>query len=235
MKRFEEILSILSSVLLGLLVTDFDKVKCSVGQYIYDDSALLKGLASPSCDTPLARAVTFLLIAMFLRNIHGAARYDELAIGHRLPTLERRVVGRVLTFAFSLAALFLGPFLAGHIFAWHPSLTRSLPEFGFSLFLPFVVYALWDLLLFLFADDSRDGNRVNEEVIVRWVKIDAIAFAFGIVVFFWDVDQRLHGAQITKEGIAITFLIVAGFVICADYLWNHRFYFPAAENHRRPS
>lgn len=213
MKKFHDVLRILSSVLLGALVREFDDLVSSLQQLFAKESLNIS-------DEKFARATAIVLLVLFVRNIHSSSRYDEVAGNGFSPGYERNYFGRVLTFCLALAGLFLGPSLVGHHLAKH---TAGISEatFGTILFLPYVIYAFWDLLLWIF-QTSWNGSCL-EKVAYRWIVLDCIGLLIVLAFVYAIVWSRSSG---NTEFTAMCFLIVSAVLIVGDYYLNRDFYFP---------
>ena len=218
MRKLGDILSILSSILLGNLIRETDILTESLQhlfqkQHLFYAPGIVSGLTS------------IFLVASFMRNIHGSVCYETFASKTNLKSsLDASVRGRMVVFFLALGALFLGPASAEHHLAHHPT---SGGGFGFFtvLFLPFGVYYFWDLLLWLFPPDPE--NQEFERIVYRWVVIDGFillfVLTFGIVSIYWKSVNRPFDYETT----CLSFVVLAAATIVAVYSWNREFYFPA--------
>ncbi len=226
MKRFGDVLRILSSVLVGAIIKDFDKLRDGLSRWLGDGSTTWWRSA--------AWWTGAMLIALFVRNIHGSVQYDDWTAktGFR-SSMEKGTGGRALVFAFSIVGLFLGPFLPSHLFAYDFATPNPVPEVGWAigvLFLSPAVYFLWDVMLF--SGRSRgfgDGPQMHElhELLLRWCKIDlvAVGFSFFPLMYFYLTAKPWH---LSPSTVGHDFILVAILIIVSDYAWNHSLYFPPA-------
>jgi hypothetical protein len=226
MRKFDDVLRIISSILLGALIRDIDDLRKSLGLFIINSS---RGSIEPHDKDYLTLAISIVLVATFLRNIHGSARYDEL-IARRgyTPNLERRVGGRMWFFALGVAGLFLGPFFAGHQLAHHLAPEDWVGWPTFCLFFSFGIYLLWNMSLWL--SDPDDGDASNgpavDVIVERWLKIDAVGILVIIVMFGYSLYLRAGGHRLSAALMALTFIVFGIVVTLADYVANREFYFP---------
>lgn len=231
MKRFEDVLRIISGILLGALVRDFDDLR---GNF----TGLFATTAPHFADTFVAQLTTILLICVFLRNIHGSVRYDDAVEGSDFQTaLEKNHFGRFVEFSFALAALFCGPSLVGHYIAHHavvrdPTGKEALKvllsgeQFAFLLFFPFAIYFVWDVLLWVGSDAKCDGSNEMERVAYNWILMDCLGLACVLAIGYVELYQRGRGGHFNFEVWALTFSLVASAIVFGDYFLNRSFYFP---------
>ncbi len=231
MRKFEDILRILSSILLGTLIRDFDSMSKNLKMYFEQRPHSL--YVDEVADT-----TTVVLIALFFRNIHGSARYDSFCeeTGY-YPLFERNRIGRSATFALTLLALFFGPAHAGHRIATHLRMDQSVRMMALYLFLPLLVYAVWDVLLW--CSDTGRKNRSDklhmQDVIDHWVKIDALGLLIVILMGLCWLYLKLSEAAFPSELMAVFFILCAVSAISADYITNVDFYFPAKKKKSKPN
>jgi hypothetical protein len=228
-KRFEDILRLISGVLLGTLVRDFDTLRMNLAD--------LFSVTKPHFDVvAIGRATTVVLIAAFLRNIHGSAQYDQATEDMKVrPEFERTHRGRIFTFLFSLAALFGGPALIGHVVANHSVAKSSNTQltvmpllsgewFFVLMFFPFGVYIVWDALLWIWGEDTQET--AIGPVLENWIWIDCLGLFVFIGFIGFELYQRGKGIPFNYELAALAYLAISSFIILADYCTNRSFYFP---------
>jgi hypothetical protein len=233
LKRFDDILRVISGVLLGVLVRDFDNLS---GGF----ESLYRQEPRHFFDEAVAGATAFLVAIAFLRNIHGSARYDDFlkeqdkALQKQNKELslasESTYFGRTTAFALALASLFFGPFWVNHEIANHASRTSTKEFFTVILFFPFLIFAIWDFRLwFLEDDESQDWRRTLAEITHKWVRIDAIAILILLSYAALNLYLRTKGIIVqgneNTELSSVVFLLTVSFMIVADYLVNKTFYF----------
>jgi hypothetical protein len=222
--------SMLSSILLGLIVQDFDALRRNFAWLF------LQSETSIAADF-VARVTAIAVIAMFLRNIHGAVRYDEL-LGKKtvLPSLDASTIGRVFSFACAVAALFLGPSLIGHMIIHHagqdvidPATHRPVPLgahwYTLTLFFPFACFLVWDLMIWLLGTEKDKSTLMFEKTTLYWIKIDVSGLLAALILGAFALWRRLQH-PFNYEFMAFSFLVIAAGIVVADYWLNREFYFP---------
>ncbi len=221
MRRLDDVLRILASVLIGVLCRDFRALECGVRTAI---------------DAPTGRStLSFLTVAVFLalcvRNVHGSAAYDEWAETMRfVPPHERRVLGRMATFTFSLVGLFVAPFAVDYCLKF-----SQLAVVGVVLLasLPWLPYVPWNLALWLGSWSRRKGHSEMRVLSTHWLRVDAAGFLVLSILWIVHVYLAVNGQQLSRAWICRAFVGTGVFTIAADYLSNLRFYFPRASYERR--
>jgi hypothetical protein len=225
MKRFEDVLRVLSSILLGSLIRDFDSLDKHLKTYL-ESHGTGTYLNEPGM---VATAVSFVLILTLLRNIHGSARYDDYVEDVKYkPSFETRLRGRVGSFILAIAALFASP-IVGHHIAHHLNPSYSQPVVAILLFFPFLIYSCWDILLCFADPEAPNGSRQRSirEVAVTWLKIDMIGVVGVMLIGLWALYLRGCGQDLPTDFLGLGFTGLATVMIGADYLLNAHFYFPA--------
>ena len=240
MKKFGDLLRLLSSILLGFAVREFDQMYKSIDSFLRRDPYF-------AYFDWLPRLLAILVFALFIRNIHSSARYDEwLEENGYTPDFERSTLGRFVVMLMYVAGLFLGPFYTVHVFAEHADefagiktqaiagmyvpFTPLLALFV-ALFLPVFVYVFWDVLLWLSRPPSR---RVKVEpplpiLAHRWLMMDAIT----ILVFLTLLGHSLYlygkkpSESPSRVEVALTGAVLVVFILVWDYGKNRDFYFPS--------
>lgn len=233
MKRFDDILRVISGVLLGVLVRDFDTL---VGGF----ASLYRQEHRHFFDDSVAGATAFLVAIAFLRNIHGSARYDDFLKeqdealkkqGQELSLAsESTYAGRMTAFGLTLASLFFGPFWVSHEIANHASRASTKEFFTVILFFPFLVFAIWDFRLWFLEDDGAQGWKGTLTAITyKWVCIDCIAIFLLLSYAALNLYLRSKGVIVqgneNTEFSSLAFLLIVSFMIATDYLVNRTFYF----------
>ena len=225
MRRFENILRILSSVLLGTLVRDFDSLSGGIKNFFLSHNSSFFSPYAPK----IATFTAIVLIGVYLRNIHASACYDDFieARGYVLK-IDRRLRWRITSFGLGLLSLFGAP-VAGHIIAHHLPDRGSRAWLTWCLFLPFAVYFIWDIILYL-ADpepSSENAHLEIEEISRKWLRIDAAGLFLVAILLIYNLYLEGYKQVLPTEVIAAAFILIAVGTIFADYLWNNRLYFPA--------
>lgn len=228
MRRFEDILRILSSVLLGTLVRDFELLSDGLKNYFLSHNSPFFSIYAENTAT----VTSIVLIAVYLRNIHASARYDEfIEREEHVLKIDRKLRWRVGSFLLALISLFGAP-VAGHILAHH------LPDKGdilwiiIPLFLPLAVYLVWDFALWLSDPEpsSEEAHREVEQIAWKWLFIDAVGLALVTILLIGNLAlEGLEGYKqsLPPEVVAGGFVLIAIVIVLSDYLWNHRLYFPS--------
>jgi hypothetical protein len=221
MRRFGDILRLLSSLVLGLMVRDVDNIVDGFNAFYS---------THPKQGDFLAGSTAVLLIGVFFRNIHGSSVYDEWYTRRKmrpLPSFERYRLGKFLTLLLLLGTLFVAPALTAHYFVHH---LRDLTTLGVFvlLFMSFALYLAWNLLLWLPEDKYSDVGHVPEiaDIALNWLRIDmgsAILVAFLGLYWVYNHDRQL---PMPKTLVGCCFCCVAAWTIVADYWVNRSFYFP---------
>jgi hypothetical protein len=221
----------LSSILLGGLVNNFDLLKNNLAVLF------TRGTLGIGADN-IAQLTALVLIALFIRNIHGSVRYDDLITRTNLsPALEASLFGRFLIFIFSISALFLGPSLAGHYIVHHAVENVQLAvgtevrlisgqTFTVILFLPFAVYFAWDCIMWVWESDGKVAESELDRTTYRWLVLDAIGIVLFLAMLVFDLLRRVHGRSFNYEIAALFFLLIGMVSIVGDYYFNREFYFP---------
>ncbi len=174
----------------------------------------------------LAFWTVILLIAVFFRNIHGNARYDDFREKTRCVIwFEQSLKGRFGTFCLAILALFLGPSLAGQIFTHYLTPCDDLRWLYVPLFLPFIFYAIWDLMLFYSISECRQDGLCLTDVALNWNKLNAIAAMIMINCFFYKLILESNGENISPMFVCWAFIVVAVIIVGGDYYFNRAFYF----------
>jgi hypothetical protein len=226
MKKFDDMLRILSSVLLGVVVKDFELIKGNLTRFLDPKGDQLDHTAC----SYLASFTTGMLIMLLLRNLHGSARYDELIEKRGYPPrYERWLMGRFWAYSFAVAGLFGGPFFAGHRLANHLPPDYEVVKAAFPLFFPFVIYGIWDVVLWLSEPEQKSVGQTDVslgEVALKWIKIDALALALGAALLMYWVYLEGKNQKLLPWQMLGGFGLMACLVIVLDYISNRRFYFP---------
>jgi cytochrome bd-type quinol oxidase subunit 2 len=226
MKKFDDILRVLSSVLLGVVVKDFELIRGNLIKFLDPKGSQF----SPTVCSYFAMIATVMLVLLLLRNLHGSARYDELIEKRGYPPhYERWLAGRFWAYFFAVAGLFGGPFFAGHRLANHLPPDYEVVKAAFPLFFPFVIYGIWDVVLWLSEPESKAIEQTDVslgEVALKWIKIDALALALGTALLVYWVYLEGKNEKLLPWQMLGVFVLIACLVIVLDYSANRRFYFP---------
>ncbi|MGZ8874241.1 MAG: hypothetical protein ACXW1F_04725 [Halobacteriota archaeon] len=225
MRKFEDILRILSSVLLGTLVRDFDLLSGGLKNFFINHHSPLSSHAQN-----IATVTSVILILVYVRNIHASARYDDFLekTGYAL-CIDRKLYGRWASYCFNLMGLFAVPF-AGHILAHHLADAESAIWLSLPLFLSFIVYGLWDAILWLAEPEQHrpDVQAAMDDIMWKWLVVDALGLLLVFVLLLIYFRLTSTGQAFPAEVTALFFVVIAAGTIIADYFWNHRLYFPSA-------
>ena len=225
MKRFDDVLRMLSGILLGIMVRDFDIMSKNL-------CAFCGGIPQNRIEYLVAFCAVLMLLAIFLRNIHGSTRYDEYIENEKCSsTIERKVGGRFFVWLLYIFALFLGPSLAGRRLALVEP-TDSLGWLATILFFSLAVYIVWDFMLWFFPLEKTTGNgrveRRLEDVVRNWVKIDVLAVLLGMVFVALYCFVALDCQEnVQRLLVTVSFVVISCFMLVGDYWKNRHFYFPS--------
>ncbi len=231
MRRFEEILRLLSSVLLGTVVRDFEEISNGVYNFLNQKRGITLLVASQT--EMLSTGIVVVLLAVYLRNIHGSAAFDTFVGDKAVPKLERNVSGRVVLFLLMVSGLFITPILA-HVLRFHLHPGR-LGTFFVILFLPIAVYSVWNFILWVNTgdEDEEDYDEDFASLADNWIRIDAVALLcviiLGIVYLFLDPFRN----PVPPHIIGLAFISISMIVIISDYVWNHKIYFPERDAEKK--
>lgn len=225
MKRTDDIIRILSSVLLGMLIKDFHSLSDNLNGFFrsFPNHSAYAGI--------IATLTAITLIGLFVRNIHGSARYDDFVEKKEyVLSLDATVAKRSSAFLLTFLGLFIGPVLASHIIAYHlPKVAGNSSWWVIApLFFTLAVYAVWDLFLWL-GDVKHTTNTESltiQDVAHRWLKIDAYCLALLTALLIVFVIYQGKGLDFPPELIGIGFIVISGVAIFGDYISNRLFYFP---------
>lgn len=220
MKRFDDVLRILSSILLGILVKDFNVMTTELNKFFAPYQKI-------GHESSLSFLTVIVLIAVFFRNIHGNARYDDVREKTRCVIwFEQYPMGRFGTFFLAVAALFFGPSLAGQILAYHLTPNDSIWALG-PLFLPFLIYAFWDFWLLVSISECRHSGLCLTDVVLKWNKLNAVGCLIFLICFAYTLILESNGVNISPMFICWVFIVIAVIIVGGDYFINHAFYFPS--------
>jgi hypothetical protein len=228
MRRFGDILRLLSSLVLGLMVRDIDDIIKGLQAFYYPPVREENWGRTVAHDDLLASVTALALIALFFRNIHGSSAYDDwLATGGQTPRFEKHRIGKGVTFGMLLSTLFIAPALSVHEFARHFGPQRSLESISVLLFASFWLYFIWNLCLWSFDGEySETGKPTIADLALVWLRIDTVSIAlvlgFGAICVYLGATKK----PIPPESIGWCFCLVAFWTVIADYWYNRQLYFP---------
>jgi hypothetical protein len=223
-------------------VDDFVKllVGLVIGQFLRDAHDIGHGLSAVLRSQWLGEAFPFIFVALVIRNVHASFRFDAWVSARRFtPKYETRVRGRAFSFLAGLLALFVSTFSVEHFLARHLVKDSGsvvggellgipvdrVPILASFLTLPFVIYFIWDLVLWLQTDDPKPKrDRVIQRFVRNWVITDAIGFAWLLACLVFQFTRRSS----TDGGLEVTivaFTVLAIGTVAFDYFRNVSFYF----------
>lgn len=229
MKHFwkpNQITQIIWSVLLGLMVTDHDRLDRLFGAFLHGNSSRDAGF--------WAWFVSSSLFLIFLHNIYGSVRFDQWAdkTGY-IPSLAQSLRGRIELSGLLVATLIINPFLTDHMLAHHVYGAPMWHHQGwwtmFFLYLPLTPFAVWDLTLWWTEVDATPHKYHNlpqiQQISLAWLKVDAVTLLLamsGIVCFLY-----LHRTAPTaaRESLCYLFAISAVVNVFGNFLLDPRLYF----------
>lgn len=220
MKRFDDLLRMLSSILFGLLIKDAQKLFFELSNYLNCCGV------SPGWCKRLAVAISVLIIVGFFRNIHGSFQYDALledTSSDLRPAYEKCIAGRFCGFFATVVTLVAVP-LCVLMIEWGFLSSSSVSHFIFILFFPYGLYLIYDSILVC----SLDANSPIRYPALGWLWLHitlAIGFLFCLPIFSQATDSEDWRALLT-ELIARVYIVAALIQIIGDYYLNRHFYFP---------
>ena len=233
LKRFGDMLNLLSGILLTSIVMDFDELHNNFATlFLSQGNYFAVGIVS--------RLATINIICLFIRNIHGSIRYDELVEKAKdRAVLDSTHSGRFFAFCFALGTLFFGPSIIDQ-YLGHHALVRAGngnggelahemmtgQVFATVLLLPFVIYIVWDLLLWMLGTmEPGDGSEMDV-VAYRWMVMDAVALILMQVFGLASLYRQWKNLPFNYEYATLGFMVISSSIVIGDYILNRRFYFP---------
>lgn len=222
-------------------IDDFVKllVGLVVGQFLREAHQIGVGLGAEVRSQLLGEAFPFVFVAFVIRNVHASFRFDAwVSARNFIPSYENRVRGRALSFLASLLALFVSTFIVEHFLAHHlavnlenPNASKLLeipmervPLLTFFLILPFVIYFIWDLVLWLQTDaPERKKDRVIQHFVRKWVITDAVGFVWLLACLIFRLSRPSADGGLEITIVAFTALAIG--TVTLDYIGNISFYF----------
>lgn len=215
MRRFDDLLRMLSSILLGLLIKDAPTLSKKLHEYLENCGG------SPGACKNLAHVVAVVIIVGFFRSIHGSSRYDDVresTSADLRPRYEKYLSGRVFGFVATLATLIVAP-LCALMLQWEALPDGSSSLFLFTLSLPYLVYCIYDLVLVA----SLHVDSPIRYPAIAWLKLHtSLGVAFLVLVLHF----LQAGSAFPPEMTAVVFIVAASIQIGGDYVLNRHFYFP---------
>jgi len=164
--------------------------------------------------------------------VHCSILWDKTvdATGFRC-FLEDCHRGRALLFVTSFLAFVLMPL--GVIFKLSGEVKGGNPSFLIIFLGPFVMYLIWDLILFFsgnFSKHSKDKNSEDKkpikqmlcETILNWLILDSLIIFLMLCMLTYFTQQQ---DGLRAKDIVMTFEILAVLSFLLDYIFNFRFYF----------
>jgi len=220
-RRFDDTLRIFCSIVLGAVLRDADSMAQNF-EAAFREAQPLRSLAHL-----LAQATTVALILLLLRTIHGSACFDLVGTGSAgsnslgkppsRSSLTRRIANQLLT----LAALFIYPVAAAHFLARHEVLPTSDVALFFLLFGSFLVYIVWDVMLW-----TDDVDSVLDSASKTWIRLNGYVILAIVSVIVAHVVHVGGGVVPARVVLIVGFVTIVPLVVVADYWLNREFYFP---------
>ncbi len=198
-----------------------DVIAATLGSY-------LSKIGANGCGLIVAKFAPILMVLLYLRNIHGSIRYDQLAKTEKFsPSYENCVFGRFMSWILSLSSLFVLPFWCEHVLEKNGAGGYSGTGLTLLLIGPILVYAVWNCLIWFSSDATSNSTSLLDQVVTNWFRVDALClagFATGLVYWIYCKRRALTvDFDLLAVGVAGT---VAG-AIFLDYVLNRKFYFPS--------
>jgi hypothetical protein len=229
LRRIDDFVKLLVGLVLGLFLRDVPEIRDGLRIVMTPDGAVLAAV--------LSAVFPYVFIVLVIRNVHASLRFDSWCYARDF-RYETRVRGRALTFVAGLLALFASTyaveqFLANN-FAPHsatPQLLRAgaignVPTLAVFLSSPFVIYLIWDFVLWLNTDwPELRKDKVMQRFISRWLFVDAVGLGWLLAgILFYNFLAR----NSADGGLALTlifFSVLAVGTVVVDYWRNLGFYF----------
>lgn len=233
MKRFDDFLKLLLSILIGQVVKEHDKIREHLEGFI---NAYGK---KTELGTSMAYWGPIFMVMLYLRNIHGSICHDLAMSSPQnatfAPRYETKTAGRAFTQVLSLLALFVIPFMAVHALEKHDVATEYDPFLMMFLLIgPIPVYFVWNLIIILCVPEMDPKTSKMSGVVHNWLRIDAIGLVGAFVGFvYWLICQRFWVLRGDVVAAGVSVLVVATVVF--DYVVNASFYFPPMFTRPLPS
>jgi len=219
MKRFNDVLRLLSSILLGGVVRELDDFQHALLRLINVDGP-------HPLSSIVAHTTAIALVITFVRNLFGSVQYDFFVNNWEwMPSLELKVSGRALSTAMALWALFGGPYFSVHLLTHHFQEGLTAPGLLFLLMFPISVFLMWDSMLWLSAPPGDPVHAAEfQRVTCNWIAIDACAL---LVIVFLGIDSLAQAPyQVSMYRVAFVACGVLMGSAAFDFAMNRHFYFP---------
>jgi hypothetical protein len=223
-RRYDEVVRLLASVLLGVGLRDYQDVVEGVQAIVWshDGTLLPRGAA---------HFVALSVFIVFFRNVYGLIAYDAWRDTHEYEApFEGRHYLVATSFLFSVAGALVLPSLGVYLIKTHRvghALAVGPKAMYVILLLPVVIYVFWDYLwLTRFQGERRsDLSEARAELYgftTRWCAIDGVVGTAVYCVMFGFAN----GLGRWTMGLALLLAAVIGLsAVVADYLSHIRFYF----------
>jgi hypothetical protein len=212
MTRFDDFIKLL----LGLLVAQIVKEHHQISHNLV--------LMFNNTGDKVAEVFPYSLLLLFLRNTHASINWDRIASDGKFATaMDRTIRGRAFVFIVTLISLVIVPLVILDTLTGHTSSSRGRDVLMWSLFAPFVLYFIWNALLF-FSSEPKSNAQLFKVVMI-WLRVDALAgVALGYLVmryaytkFFDSSAQSLYFLE--------AFMALSVATVFVDYFANREFYF----------
>jgi hypothetical protein len=222
-------------------IDDFIKllVGLVIGQFLREAHQIGVGLGIEIGSQLWGEAFPFVFVAFVIRNIHASFRFDAwVAARNFAPRYETRVKGRAFSFFAGLSALFVSTFVVEHFLAHHLAVSlensnackppaipmERVPLLTSFLILPFVIYFVWDLVLWLQTDaPERKKDRVIQRFVWKWVITDVVGFVWLLACLVFRLLRSSTDGGLKVTIVAFTALAIG--TVALDYIGNVSFYF----------
>jgi hypothetical protein len=168
----------------------------------------------------------YFIVAFFVRNVHASFRYDQWVSARKFsPSYEKKLLGRAWTFLASLLALFVSSYAAEHFLAGHLDSVIPVKWLVVALVAPFVIYFIWDLILWVDTDDpSAKRDKIMQQFVKRWLVIDTAGMTWLLACLAYSgAVGSTPDRGLSLVLFCFSFLTVG--TVAADYYLNRGFYF----------
>jgi len=216
MTRFDDFLKLL----LGLIVAQIVKEHHQV-------SKNLVAMFNKTGDIS-AEWFPYFLLLLFLRNIHASINWDRMAGGGKFSTImDSSTLGRVFVFLVTLTSLVGVPLVILDTLTGHTDSVSGKNLLGISLFVPFILYFVWDAILFFGSDTKRNSNEHDRvfKVVRNWLWVDGLAGLALVYIVMSYAYKRFVDESAEFLYVIESFMILSALTILVDYAINREFYF----------
>jgi len=222
MRRFDDVLRIFCSVVLTAIIRDFRIIAKTIEGAIF-------GASSVPHAGGLGKLCALAYMVLIIRSLHGSAAFDSLLANEDGGRVEGSTAKGFINFMLATGAMLFYPAWVEYKLTDPSGIHVGVGGLGIFMFGWFIVYALWNIVLWLL-DDKEHG----EGALAAWVRLDgyvvaAILVAYGIYVYQWHIGGN------TSLVLRVEAYVCIGMTVshtALDYWFNRKFYWGGRQ--RRP-